>query len=266
MRIIKLITILVFIVLIFTSIMPAFAAPPPNISGKGPPEITKIVFIHYKNGFAPASPAGGSGKGPKGDTGLYSYGGIHWDKSMIPVSYFINLYGQPSNLSRSDMINGVKASFNTWEADERSSIDFNYAGETNLVPDTLDGTNVVGWGHLDKGVIAMTSLWYLPGRVIIDCDVTLNTDPGYSWTQTDIGANDPDGQRINDTDLYDVDIQNIMTHEAGHWLMLDDLYDQIASEQTMYGSAGDRELKKRSLESGDIAGVRYIYPLRGKNR
>ncbi|HUS88120.1 MAG TPA: hypothetical protein VMW91_01925, partial [Desulfosporosinus sp.] len=62
-----------------------------------------------------------------------------------------------------------------------------------------------------------------------------------------------------DTTSYDVDVQNIMTHEAGHWLVLNDLYDDIYIEQTMYGVSSDRELKRRSLESGDIAGVRKIY-------
>ncbi|MFC1909987.1 hypothetical protein ACFLXC_01680 [Chloroflexota bacterium] len=60
---------------------------------------------------------------------------------------------------------------------------------------------------------------------------------------------------------FDVDIQNIMTHEAGHWLMLEDLDNSGAAEQTMYYQAADGELKKRSLEEGDIAGIQMIYPL-----
>jgi hypothetical protein len=100
----------------------------------------------------------------------------------------------------------------------------------------------------------------------LDCDVVLNnSDPSLIWTLADIGSNDPDMQVI-DGPGYEVDIQNIMTHEAGHWLQLNDLYDEVAAEQTMFGYAEDGELKKRSLESGDIAGVRYIYPQRGKNR
>ncbi|MFC1873432.1 matrixin family metalloprotease, partial [Chloroflexota bacterium] len=63
-----------------------------------------------------------------------------------------------------------------------------------------------------------------------------------------------------DTILYDVDVQNIMTHEAGHWLMLLDMYDYYASEQTMYGYASQLELKKISLEEGDISGIQVIYP------
>jgi len=62
------------------------------------------------------------------------------------------------------------------------------------------------------------------------------------------------------TAVFDVDVQNIMAHEAGHWLMLNDLYDDVADAQTMYCYANDEELKARSLENGDEAGVNKIYP------
>jgi len=58
---------------------------------------------------------------------------------------------------------------------------------------------------------------------------------------------------VDETTAYDVNVQNVMTNEAGHWLVLNDLYDDVASEQTMYGISSDRELKGRNLESGDIA-------------
>lgn len=64
---------------------------------------------------------------------------------------------------------------------------------------------------------------------------------------------------LDETTAYDVNVQNVMTHEAGHWLVLNDLHDDVASEQTMYGISSDRELKGRNLESGDIAGLGKIY-------
>jgi len=50
-----------------------------------------------------------------------------------------------------------------------------------------------------------------------------------------------------------------MTHEAGHWLMLGDLYNSTDSELTMYGYGSTRELKKDTLGYGDELGVEYIY-------
>jgi hypothetical protein len=56
-----------------------------------------------------------------------------------------------------------------------------------------------------------------------------------------------------------MDLQNIATHEFGHWLVLNDLYKKPARQQTMYGYGAYAETKKRTLESGDIAGLETIY-------
>jgi len=56
-----------------------------------------------------------------------------------------------------------------------------------------------------------------------------------------------------------MDFENIATHELGHSVGLDDLYDERSSEQTMYGYASYGETKKRTLEDGDINGVYQLY-------
>ena len=110
----------------------------------------------------------------------------------------------------------------------------------------------------------MTIVWsyrYMRGeRIIVDSDTILNTDDQFAWDWS--GTAVPDANTAppaDNSDAYDCDVQNIMTHEAGHWLMLLDLYDTGASEQTMYGYASDGELKAISLESGDIAGISAVY-------
>jgi hypothetical protein len=57
-----------------------------------------------------------------------------------------------------------------------------------------------------------------------------------------------------------MDLQNIETHEFGHWLVLNDLYTRPSSQQTMYGYSDYGETIKRDLASGDIAGILKIYP------
>ena len=56
-----------------------------------------------------------------------------------------------------------------------------------------------------------------------------------------------------------MDFEYIATHELGHSIGLDDLYEGACSEETMYGYAGYGETKKRSLEAGDIIGVKKLY-------
>jgi len=55
------------------------------------------------------------------------------------------------------------------------------------------------------------------------------------------------------------DIQNIMTHENGHWLGLNDLYSATDKDLTMYGYGMTGELKKDTLGLGDILGINTIY-------
>ncbi|MBA7643606.1 hypothetical protein ES703_51337 [subsurface metagenome] len=56
-----------------------------------------------------------------------------------------------------------------------------------------------------------------------------------------------------------MDLQNIATHELGHSVGLGDLYDDVASEETMYGLSEYGETKKRTLYLGDIAGIQKLY-------
>jgi hypothetical protein len=56
-----------------------------------------------------------------------------------------------------------------------------------------------------------------------------------------------------------MDFLNIATHELGHGFGLGDLYQSKWSTQTMYGYADYGETMKRTLESGDIAGIQAIY-------
>jgi hypothetical protein len=104
-------------------------------------------------------------------------------------------------------------------------------------------------------------------NTLVEVDTALNSSTQFRWWQTAVSG-DPDSATwpsSQSTSAYDVDVQNIMTHEAGHWLVLGDLYDDMTgfvasdAEQTMYGYAGQNELKKRSLEFGDIAGIQEIY-------
>jgi len=239
------------------------AAAPPDGATKGPPTMGKIVSIHYPRGFEAKGGVPGTpdkpGK-PSGDEkAWYKYGGIHW--AVPDVQYAVNLDNSGGD---GTYLAGIDAAFQQWE--DASAITFAYPGTTTAVPSSFvgDGTmneaNEVGWVSISDtfpNAIAVTMTWY--DRVSLEIgevDLAFNADLPWAQATLDAGVN-PDGVRGDPTSY---DVQNIATHEAGHWLMLGDLYNRPTTAQTMYGYGSKGELQKRCLESGDIAGALAIYP------
>ena len=249
-------TVLIACSLLLSGITPLATTAAPDNSSKGHPEFEKYVFVHYADNFA--KKGGGGNNTPQ----LYSYSGYHWKSNSI--SYWVNLAN--NEIADTNTLTGINASFQTWQADPVSQISFSYQGVTGVFPglntDVPDYQNVIGWAYLSADypdAIAITIVWATRGRkLIVDCDTVLNTDNNFAWTQVNYIFN-PNTVLLTDTPKYDVDVQNIMTHEIGHWLQLNDLYSSTGIEQTMYGFAGDRELKKRSLELGDLTGIQNVY-------
>ena len=170
----------------------------------------------------------------------YSYSGVHWHSSSLPVKYYINELGTPDT---TDEFMAVQKAFQTWEDDPGSNMDYTYMGTTTRSGDVYDGYNVVSWGNIDGsgGKLAECIGWYYPSsKELIEFDIVF--DEAETWS------------------LPQFDVQNVGTHETGHTLRLLDLYDSADSEETMYGYSSPGETKKRTLHTGDMAGIRYIYP------
>jgi hypothetical protein len=175
----------------------------------------------------------------------FSYSGIHWASNDLPVPYYINEAGTPDIAGTTSEFDAVKASFQTWEDDAGSFMDYTYMGTTTR-SNQWDGYNVVSWHSIDGpgGTLAETTYSYNPTtQEMIEFDIVFDEDETWSTTG----------------ELDKFDIQNVGTHEVGHTLVLGDL--GIAdSEETMYRYCTTGETKKRTLDTGDIAGIRYIYP------
>lgn len=115
---------------------------------------------------------------------------------------------------------------------------------------TPDDKNEVYFGDIgQEGAIAVTIVWGTfaappPFRELVEWDHVYD-QVDFNWSATGEAGK--------------MDFENIATHELGHSVGLGDLYTSACSEQTMYGYADYGETKKRTLEDGDITGVRTLY-------
>ncbi len=180
---------------------------------------------------------------------VYAYSGIHWATGKI-VTYSVNTKSAPSGT-----ISAIKNAFETWDGQIGDKLfnDAVQAASSKLAGNRYDGKNVVSWGRLGRGIIAQTTVWY-NSRTSEILEFGIVFSIGYKWG---IDA-DGEGSRYTLTDAFDV--QNIATHEAGHTLMLDDLYMSGASALTMYGYGDFGETYAMSLGKGDVSGIEAIYP------
>lgn len=167
---------------------------------------------------------------------------IKW--AVSNVTYLVNPSGGPAN-----GLNAIRAAAQTWTNVASSSLIFVYAGTTtSSLYGVNDGKNRISFGPLSGEALAQNTFWYNSSSgEILDSDIRLNT--AYAWNTNGASSG--------------FDVQNACTHELGHSLSLDDLYDSGDSEKTMYGYITAGETKKKTLASDDAAGIGYLYPKSG---
>ncbi len=191
---------------------------------------------------------------PLGDPGtasynIYGYSGIHWPTSTTNIGYYFNPKGAPAGAAAA-----VEKAFETWDKEIGDKL-FNdqVVGTTSRAGNRYDRYNVVSWARLGRGIIAQTTVWFnTKTSEIVEFGMVFST--AYRW------GVDADGEGTRYTLANAFDVQNIATHEAGHTLMLDDLYMDAASQLTMYGYGDIGETYAISLGAGDVTGIKAIYP------
>jgi len=167
----------------------------------------------------------------------YALIGISWGGI---AQYWIN----PSNkyrFSTSAVVTAITTSAATWDIETSADV-FWYRGTTTKTSGRRDSYNVVDWGLYQNGVIAVTMIWY-SGSQILEIDMRMNTR--YKWSLSG--------------EARKMDVQNIVTHEFGHWAGLDDLYDTKDYWLTMYGYSNYGVIYQRTLGLGDINGLAAVY-------
>ncbi|MFH0905146.1 MAG: matrixin family metalloprotease [bacterium] len=240
-----------------TLILPSSADHSPVISlgAAVDPTSGKVVegyaIVHYVKG-------GGGGGKPGGGSTCYAFlaSGAKWktveDWLMNPAN--------ASSLDGTTLFNDEAADISKWEDAADGAMgggSINILGNGTETTDSLfadlvapDGLNEAYFADVSgQGAIAVTIVWGIfggppQGRALTEWDQVYD-DVDYTWS-----ASGEAGK---------MDFENISTHELGHSVGLSDLYNTGCSEQTMYGYATYGEIKKQSLESGDIAGISKLY-------
>lgn len=125
------------------------------------------------------------------------------------------------------------------------------------------------------GIIALTTTTYVPATgEIVDADMELvdwtgtagsfgaSRVQGWYFTCVDPAATSGLCTSYGQADCYGMDLQNTVTHEAGHFIGFAHSSD---SASTMYASAGFGEISKRTLAPSDLHGTGLcdVYPAGG---
>ena len=166
-------------------------------------------------------------------------------------TYQLNVNSVPSSVGGSNLPVIAGESFLKWSTVSGDLVSFSRGADTRANRARYDGQNVIAWGRASAGTLGVTYTWYyLNGGQAVETDTILNLKYSWSWTTySETACANP-----NTYDAYD-----ILIHELGHWMGLDDHYSAEYVDNTMYGYGSKGEIKKDTLTSGDVAGAQNIY-------
>lgn len=183
---------------------------------------------------------------PEEETDSYRWApSIHWAGADLPVDINVYTGGEPI----SGTFSAIAGGFTTWDSETTTSL-YGSISE-NSSPDSwpgvdLDGENTVAWDTIDGpgGIIGGTYYWYyVATKEMVEFDMVLDREEDWSF--------DGSGETFS--------VQNIVTHEAGHTLVLQDLRSPRDGALTMHAYTWPGDVDKETLGSGDILGLKEIY-------
>ncbi len=197
---------------------------------------------------------------------------LEWRRPCSAIGF--SVAASSSDLTR-DEVEGVFArSIATWEAvdcdgaplgvdielleDAVLTVDAGASRDSTCTePEFVEGggnVNVVmfvtDWADrdYDAAAFAVTTVWHRRSTgEILDADMEINERRG------PYGVCPPEGC----LDMRVVDLENVVTHELGHYLGL--AHSEVP-DATMYYSAVAGETLKRDLHADDVAGICAVYP------
>jgi len=167
-----------------------------------------------------------------------------WDAYM--VYYDILTSPIPGNITEADWVASIEAAAQTWTNVTPSNFTFvRQIGASNTV--RLEVPN-------DESKLAASAP--APSSGFITSGYT-KINPNYLW---DVNNTPIPGNPGNNGSTITYNIQNVVTHELGHWLYLNDINDSNCRDVTMDYSSGHGELIKIDLDIADENAVNWQYP------
>lgn len=225
---------------------------------KGRP-VRGLAIIHPRPDVSgdhkPNHKPGGKGGNGGGETSCFAY--IAKDtKWKVVEDYFVD---PTNNDGYTNVDADIAAAMQAWEDAAGTDIfgaNLGSGGVDGVDTSSTDGKNEIMFGNISEpGAIAVTVVWYTIGppwaRQIVEHD-QMYDDPDFTWGN----AGPASETSLGDTSV--MDFLNVATHEIGHSAGMSHPNDSC-TEETMYAFAENGETKKRTLHTGDIAGILKLY-------
>lgn len=183
---------------------------------------------------------------------------ISWPPAQAQsgISFFVNAASFP--FAESDVVAIVQRGFSEWQNVPSAFIVFDYQGTTQIPASTTDRRNVIAYDETGRtigappgsGVIAITRVNWNDVGQITDADIIFN------GRDFQFSTND------NNTPRRQVDLQDVLTHEVGHFFGLDHtplVGDPLVRPTMNPFNTSEAPREGRSLEADDTAGVTALY-------
>ncbi|HEY7025136.1 MAG TPA: hypothetical protein VH371_09265 [Candidatus Limnocylindrales bacterium] len=161
----------------------------------------------------------------------------------------------PSGLNKNSVAQKLQKSFanitgahNDCGRADKISATSQYLGTTSSAPNcnSRDGKNVVGFGSLNSGVLAVTCYWINSGK-IIEADMKITTKETWALSLSTCHGDSPM-------------LEATITHEAGHVFGMDHVGETKHGRLTMSPYLdGPCENNEATLGLGDMLGLESMY-------
>jgi len=213
----------------------------------GHPGVKVRVFVHREKPQTSSPPLLVCGLADPDSTAVVSPAGWHLPSS---VTYSLNPSSVPSSVGGVNLPTIAVNGFGDWNGAVGGKVTFTRGSDTIVTRTAYDGRNIIAWGRTSGSALGVTYVRYFSQTgLVVDVDTIMNKKFPWKWSNSTTCA---------DSNYYDA--ENILNHELGHWIGLDDHYTTEYQHNTMYGYGSKGEVKKNTLTVGDNSGAAAIYP------